>query len=166
MIPQDLFYILIVCHANTSRSIMAHALLRKMLAERDVDHIRVRSGGVAIYARDNMIPSLDARLVLREHGIHLPDNELSSIDLKRHRHLIEQADLILAMTQEQKQMLDAYPEAEGKRVFTLKEFAGEEGDIDDPAMQGEEVFRARMLEIHRCLEKSFEDLLRLSHERI
>ena len=145
---------------------MAHVLLRKMLAERDADHIRLRSGGVAIYARDNMIPSLDARLVLRECGIHLPDNELASIDLKRHRHLIAQADLILAMTQEQKQMLNAYPEAEGKRVFTLKEFAGEEGDIDDPAMQGEEAFRARMVEIKRCLEKSIDDLLRLSHGRI
>ena len=145
---------------------MAHVLLRKMLAERGADHIRLRSGGVAIYARDNMIPSLDARLVLRECGIHLLDNELASIDLKRHRHLIAQADLILAMTQEQKQMLDAYPEAEGKRVFTLKEFAGEEGDIDDPAMQGEEAFRARMVEIKRCLEKSIDDLLRLSHGRI
>lgn len=145
---------------------MAHALLRKMLAERGADHIRVRSGGVAIYARDNMIPSLDARMVLREHGIHLRENELSSNDLKRHRHLVAQADLILTMTQEQKLLLDAYPEAEGKRVFTLKEFAGEEGDIDDPAMQGEEVFRARMVEIVRCLEKSLEDLLRLSHEHI
>ena len=145
---------------------MAHVLLRKMLAERGADHIRLRSGGVAIYARDNMIPSLDARLVLRDYGIHLPDNELASIDLKRHRHLIAQADLILAMTQEQKHMLDAYPEAEGKRVFTLKEFAGEEGDIDDPAMQGEEAFRARMVEIKRCLEKSIDDLLRLSHEHI
>ncbi len=144
---------------------MAHAFLKKLLSERDIDHIRVRSGGIAIYARDNMIPSLDARLVLREYGIDLRDNDLASIDLKRHRHLIDQADLILAMTQEQKQMLDAYPEATGKPVFTLKEFAGEQGNIDDPAMQGEEVFRARMIEIRRCLEKSFENLLRLSHER-
>ncbi len=165
MIPQALFNVLIICHANTSRSIMAHAFLKKLLSERDIDHIRVRSGGIAIYARDNMIPSLDARLVLREYGIDLRDNDLASIDLKRHRHLIDQADLILAMTQEQKQMLDAYPEATGKPVFTLKEFAGEQGNIDDPAMQGEEVFRARMIEIRRCLEKSFENLLRLSHER-
>ena len=144
---------------------MAHTLLKRMLTERGVDHIRVRSGGIAIYARDNMIPSLDARMVLREYGVHLKENDWSSIDLKRHRHLIAQADLILAMTQEQKRMLDAYPEAEGKRVFTLREFAGEEGDIDDPAMQGEEVFRACLIEIKRCLEKSFDNLLRLSHER-
>jgi protein-tyrosine-phosphatase len=63
-------------------------------------------------------------------------------------------------------MLDAYPEAVGKRIFTMREFAGEEGDIDDPAMQGEEAFRARMEEIKRCLEKSFDDLLRLSYEYI
>ena len=56
-------------------------------------------------------------------------------------------------------MLDAYPEANGKPAFTLKEFAGEHGDIDDPAMQGEEAFRARMVEIKRCLERSFEDLI-------
>ena len=158
--------VLIVCHANTSRSVMAHALLDKMLTERGIDHIDIRSGGIAIYARDGMIPSLDARLILRELDIYLHESEFSSTDLKRHRHFIEEANLILTMTQEQKQMLDAYPEAVGKQVFTLKEFAGEEGDIDDPAMQGEEAFRARMEEIKRCLEKSFDDLLRFSYEHI
>jgi protein-tyrosine-phosphatase len=157
--------ILIVCHANTSRSVMAHALLDKMLTERGIDHIDIRSGGIAIYARDGMLASLDARLVLREVDIYLQESDFTSTDLKRHRHLIEQADLILTMTGEQKQMLDAYPEAAGKRIFTLKEFAGEEGDIDDPAMQGEEAFRARMDEIRRCLEKSLDDLIRLSYER-
>lgn len=157
-------HILIVCHANTSRSVIAHALLEKMLATQGVDHINVRSGGIAIYARDGMIPSLDARLVLREVDIHLREDERLSTDLKRHRHLIEEAHLILTMTDEQKRMLDAYPEAAGKLVYTLKEFAGEEGDIDDPAMQGEDVFRARMNEIQRCLEKSFDHLLKLSHD--
>jgi protein-tyrosine-phosphatase len=163
---RPVYNVLIVCHANTSRSVMAHALLEKMLAERGVNHLNVRSGGIAIYARDRMLASLDARLVLREVGIHLQSDEFVSTDLKRHRHLIEQAHLILTMTNEQKQMLDAYPEATGKRALTLREFAGEDGDIDDPAMQGEEAFRARLEEIKRCLEKSFDDLLRLSHEHI
>jgi protein-tyrosine-phosphatase len=158
--------VLIVCHANTSRSIMAHAVLDKMLTERGIDHIDIRSGGIAIYARDGMLPSLDARLVLREVDIYVKETDFSSTDLKRHRHLIEQAHLILTMTHEQKQMLDAYPEATGKRIFTLREFAGEEGDIDDPAMQGEEAFRARLTEIKRCLEKSLDELIRLSYEDI
>lgn len=163
---KSVWRILIVCHANTSRSIMAHALLGKMLAERKVEHIDIRSGGIALYARDGMLPSLDARLVLRDIDIELRENDIVSTDLKRHGHLIAQADLILTMTHEQKQMLAAHPETAGKRVFTLKEFAGEDGDIDDPAMQGEEAFRARLDEIKRCLEKSFEDLLELSHERL
>jgi protein arginine phosphatase len=145
---------------------MAHALLEKMLANRGVTHINVRSGGIAIYARDRMLASLDARLVLRDVGIHINDGEFVSTDLKRHRHLIEQAHLILAMTEEQKRMLDAYPEATGKPTYTLREFAGESGDIEDPAMQGDEVFRLRLDEIQHCLEKSFDHLLRLAHEHI
>ena len=145
---------------------MAHTLLEKMLKDRDVEHITIRSGGIAIYARDRMYASLDARLILREHGIHLEAEDFVSTDLKRHRYLIEEAHLILTMTEEQKGMLDAYSEAEGKPAYTLKEFAGEAGDIDDPAMQGEDAFRARMIEIQRCLENSFEDLLRLSYEHV
>jgi protein-tyrosine-phosphatase len=145
---------------------MAHALLEKMLADRGATHINVRSGGIAIYARDRMLASLDARLVLREVGIYIADGEFVSTDLKRHRHLIEQAHLILAMTEEQKRMLDAYPEAIGKPAYTLREFAGESGDIEDPAMQGDTIFRARLDEIKYCLEKSLDDLLRLSHEHL
>ena len=145
---------------------MAHCLLEKMLTDRSIKNITIRSGGIAIYARDRMYASLDARLILREHGIHLEGEDFVSTDLKRHRDLIENAHLILAMTEEQKGMLDAYPEAEGTPAYTLKEFAGEAGDIDDPAMQGEEAFRARMVEIQRCLESSFEDLLRLSYEYV
>src|SRR5262249_41352996 len=39
--------VLIVCHANTARSVMAHVMLERMLAERGIDDVRVRSGGVA-----------------------------------------------------------------------------------------------------------------------
>ena len=49
---------------------MAHVLLEKMLAERDArGRVLVRSGGIANHARDGMIPSLDARIVLREHDL-------------------------------------------------------------------------------------------------
>ena len=59
--------VLLVCHANTCRSVMAHVLLEKMLVERGTNgRVRVRSGGIANHARDGMIPSLDARIVLRE----------------------------------------------------------------------------------------------------
>ena len=117
--------VLIICHANTARSVMAHVLLERTLAERDAGgHIRVRSGGIATYARDGMLPSLDARIVLREEGIHLGEDGLTSTDLKRHRYLLAEADLILTMTTAQKEMLVAFDEARGRPVYTLREFAG------------------------------------------
>ena len=145
---------------------MAHVLLERTLAERDAGgHIRVRSGGIATYARDGMLPSLDARIVLREEGIHLGEDGLTSTDLKRHRHLLAEADLILTMTTAQKEMLDAFDEARGRPVYTLREFAGAPGDIDDPAMQGEDVFRTCRDEIKRCLDPTADRLLALLPRR-
>jgi protein-tyrosine-phosphatase len=154
-----------VCHANTARSVMAQVLLERLLARHGADGaIRVRSGGIANYARDGMIASLDARLALREEGIHLAEDAFASTDLKRHRHLLAEADVILTMTGRQKQMLDGFDEAHGRPVFTLREFVGEDGDIEDPATQGEDVFRACRDEIKRCLEKSVSRLLMILSE--
>jgi protein-tyrosine-phosphatase len=146
--------ILFICHANTSRSIIAAALLKRMLEERALhDHLAVESGGVASYARDGALVSMDARLVLKDEGIHIPADAVSR-DLKRNRHLIAEADLILAMTEQQLQILrDAFPEAAGKEAYTLKSFAGGGGDIEDPVGKGDEVYAACRDEIKACLEK-------------
>src|SRR5262245_42240181 len=112
-----------------------------------------------------MLPSLDARLVLREDGIHLGEDELVSTDLRRHPHLMAEADLILTMTAEQKQAIGAYEEAAGRQVFTLREFDGERGDMGGAAMKGEDVFRACRDEIKRCLEASFDRLLAVFPDR-
>ena len=152
--------VLLVCHANTCRSVMAHVLLEQMLEERNLrEHVLVRSGGIANHARDGMIPSLDARIVLREDGIHLDEDSMSSTDLRRHRELIAQAHLILTMTIQQKEMLSVYEEAQGQAIFTLKEFVGESGDIDDPFQQGEDKYRTCRNEIKRCLVKGVDRLL-------
>jgi protein-tyrosine-phosphatase len=152
--------VLLICHANTCRSVMAHALLERMLAERGRGEIRIRSAGVARYARDGMLASLDARLVLREIGIHLAEDTLTSTDLKRHLDLLEEADVVVTMTLDQKQVVvELDPGA--RPVLTLRELAGEAGDIGDPVGQGEDVYRACRDEIARCLQKGFERLLRL-----
>jgi protein-tyrosine phosphatase len=152
--------VLLVCHANTCRSVMAHVLLEQMLDERRArERVVVRSGGIANHARDGMIPSLDARIVLREDGIHLAEDTMSSTDLRRHREIIAEAHLILTMTEQQKEMLGAYAEAQGRDIFTLKEFVGESGDIHDPFEQGEDKYRYCRDEIKRCLTKGVDRLL-------
>jgi protein-tyrosine-phosphatase len=150
--------ILFVCHANTSRSIMAEALLRRMLRERSRDDVVVESGGIAPYARDGALVSMDTRLVLRDEGIHISPDAVAT-DLKTNRHLIVEADLILAMTREQIGMLRAqFAEAADKTIYTLKEFAGIGGDIADPAGQDEHVFAACRDEIKACLVRALDRL--------
>jgi protein-tyrosine-phosphatase len=151
--------ILIICHANTSRSVIAEALLKQMLRARGLDErISVRSGGIAPYARDGALVSLDARLALRDEGIELPPDSVAT-DLKNNRDLIREADLILAMTEEQLRMLHAvFPEAAGKATYTLKAFAGVSGDIDDPAGQDEAFFAACRDEIKDCLVRAIEKI--------
>jgi protein arginine phosphatase len=154
--------VLFVCHANTARSIMAHVMLERLLAGREHGRpISVRSGGIASYARDGMLPSLDARIVLREVGIRLGEDELTSIDLRRHRDLVAEAALIITMTVEQQEAIARFPEAAGRPVLTLRQLAGEDGDIGDPAGLGEETFRHCRDEIARCLAASLDRLVAL-----
>jgi protein-tyrosine-phosphatase len=92
-------------------------------------------------------------MALREDGIDIGD-EATSIDLKRHPELLEEADLIIAMTDQQRSELSAkFPGAAGRPVYTLREFAGEIGDIEDPYEKGDEVFAACRDEIKRLLPR-------------
>jgi len=141
---------------------MAHALLEKMLVDRGLERrIRVRSGGIGAYARDGMIPSLDARLVLREEGIRLEEDTILSTDLNAHGELLTGADLILTMTEDQKRVVRERLNGAGSAVYTLGEFAGDDGDIRDPVGQDEARYRATRDEIKRRLEGALERLLRL-----
>jgi protein-tyrosine phosphatase len=139
---------------------MAHVLLERMLRERQAEgQLRVRSGGVAPHARDGMIASLDARLVLRELGIHLAEDAFHSTDLRRHPELVAQADLVLTMTEAQKALVAALGMMDGRPIFTLREFAGERGDIEDPYGGDDHGYRHARDVIRRCLERSFERIL-------
>jgi len=141
---------------------MAQALLEKMLVDRGLERrIHVRSGGIGAHARDGMIPSLDARLVLREEGIRLEEDTILSTDLNAHGELLTGADLILTMTEDQKRVVRERLNGAGSAVYTLGEFAGDDGDIRDPAGQDEARYRATRDEIKRRLEGALERLLRL-----
>ena len=151
--------VLFVCHANTARSVMAQLLLDRMLAARGAgDRVRVRSAGVAPWARDGMIASLDARLALKEDGLLVAEDAVVSTALRAHPDLIAGADLIVTMTMEQKRIVGELAQG-APTVLTLRELAGETGDIGDPAGQGEDTFRACRDEIKRCLEKAIDRVL-------
>nr|MDO8063775.1 hypothetical protein [Candidatus Freyrarchaeum guaymaensis] len=154
------FRVLFVCDANTFRSPLAEFMLKRMLSDRGVDGVEVYSGGVASHARDGCMISQDVILMLREEGVTVPEAPFSR-DLKRHRELLREADLILTMTAEQKRNVLDMDDVKG-RVYTLKEYVGEEGDIVDPRELGEEYYPRCKEEIKRCLEKLADKLASLN----
>ena len=141
--------ILIVCSVNTARSPMSQGILNDFFARNNMN-INVYSGGISSIARDGMLISLDAKLVMKEIGIFLSEDSVS-IDLKKRPELIQQADLILTLTEKHKKEIYDHFKLENKVIFTLREFAGENGDIDDPSMKGPEGFRKARDEINHCI---------------
>ena len=119
----------------------------------------MRSGGIAAYARDGALVSMDARLVLRDEGIHISPERVAT-DLKsqpapgRGRRPDPGND----RRSRSKVCARDFPEADGKEVYTLKEFAGGRGDIEDPVGQDEGVYAACRDEIKGCLERLIDRL--------
>ncbi|GAH42482.1 unnamed protein product, partial [marine sediment metagenome] len=88
----------------------------------------------------------------KDIGITLSEDAVS-IDLKKRPELIKQADLILALTEKHKEDILKYNNSGDNIVLTLREFAGEKGDIEDPSMKGFEGFRKTRDEIKHCIDK-------------
>ena len=150
--------VLFICAANTARSVMAEHILRRELRKHGIDehHLRVSSAGIAPYARDGALVSLDTRLALREDGIHLGE-EATSTDLKRHPEMLAEAELVLAMTEQQaRDLLAKFPVSNPDRVHTLRSFTGSSGDIEDPFEKGDLVFAACREEIKRLIPRLIE----------
>jgi len=145
--------LLFVCTGNICRSPMAEWLLRKLLEDRPIIEVQVRSAGF-IALPGNTATHL-AMVVAKEHGV----------DLERHQaqplasSLIREADLILVMEPEhRRELLYHRPEAASK-VFLLRHFAPS-GDRDraiaDPYGRDLEAYRSCFQEIRECVEALFD----------
>ncbi|TFF97124.1 MAG: hypothetical protein EU541_08620, partial [Promethearchaeota archaeon] len=88
-------------------------------------------------------------------GITLPTNS-KSIDLKKHKELLFDTDLILTLTNKHKQQIFNLNGEISADIFTFREFAGENGDIKDPSMKGTKGFRKARDEIKECIIQGLE----------
>jgi len=147
--------ILVVCSVNTARSRILEGFLKDLFVKKNMN-VKVKSGGISSHARDGMLISMDAKLVMKEVGIILPEESLSK-DLKKYPELIEEADLIITLTDKHKEEIHDFYDINSKEIITLKEFAGEKGDIADPSMKELEGFRITRDEIYDCLMKGLQN---------
>ena len=136
--------LIFVCTGNTCRSPMAEAIYKNL---EKVSNRKVCSRGLVVLFSEPLNPK--AEIVLKKHDLELNNHiakGLKSTD-------IEENTIILAMTASQKKkIMELYPEV--KDVYTLKEYAGEIGDVVDPyggsLMEYEECY----IELGRLVKKT------------
>ena len=120
--------ILFICSGNICRSPLAEAVLRDRVARQSpAPAIRVQSAGTG--ATPGLPLAVAMEMILQEQGI---SSQHSSQRLNR--DLMDWADLLFAMTRDQKALLLTQSAHLQPKLFTLKEFVGDwqHPDINDP----------------------------------
>lgn len=144
--------IIFVCTGNTCRSPMAAAIMSKIAVDNDME-ITVESAG--IMAAEGDCASENAVLAMRERGIDISEHKAYQLREKD----VEEADIILTMTGGQKMMIS---QLAPKKIFTLGEFSGNDGDIPDPYGGDLEEYRETAEEIYDMMvdaAEKFADLI-------
>jgi len=114
--------LIFVCTGNTCRSPMAEAIYKNL---EKVSDMKVTSKGLVVLFSEPLNPK--AEIVLKKHDLELKHHVSKGLKLAD----IEDNTILLTMTAGQKRKInELYPEA--KNVYTIKEFAGEMGDVVDP----------------------------------
>ena len=139
--------ILFVCTGNTCRSPMAAAIFNKIAVEKDL-LVRIESAG--IFANEGECASANAINAVKAFGIDLSSHRTKRINAE----LLDNSDLVLTMTASHKMVLEQYL---GDKVYTLCEFAGEDGDIPDP-------YGGDLEEYKLCADKIYKVLLKVAEK--
>ena len=129
------FNMVFVCTGNTCRSPMAAAMAAQIFDEAGL-LVTVMSAGVSAWP--NQPASRHAIMVMEEDGLSLSAHKASITS----DTILNEASLVLAMTEShQAILLSDYPSAKEK-VFTLAGYVGDSIDISDPFGGSLEDYRA------------------------
>jgi protein arginine phosphatase len=134
--------ILFVCTGNTCRSPMAEAILKN----KKMNDVQVKSAG--IYAVNGCDATGHSKVVLDENKI--PNDHKSSTLTEAH---LDWATTILTMTTSHKMsIIQNFPKSVDK-IYTLKEFVGEKGNLDvmDPFGGDLDTYRTTYEELERLI---------------
>jgi protein-tyrosine phosphatase len=136
--------LIFVCTGNTCRSPMAEAIYKNLDKESDINVI---SRGLVVLFGEPINPK--AEVVLRKHDLEI-NNHISK-GLKESE--IDENTLILTMTEaHKKRIMESFPDA--KNVYTIKEYAGESGDVLDPYGGSLVEYEECYIELARLVKKT------------
>jgi protein-tyrosine phosphatase len=140
--------VLFVCTANICRSPMAEAILNALASDMGVP-VEARSAGTAALVNEPITPHAEA--ALEEVGVYAKGHRARQVDAA----MLEEADLVLAMTPEHAATLRRLSPDSADRVHTMMGYAygvpGGEG-IADPYGQSMAVYRASARRIFECVQ--------------
>jgi glycine hydroxymethyltransferase len=131
--------ILLVCTGNICRSPMAQGFLRQLLAQRGAEDITVESAGTTGW--DDSPATAEGVAALRERGIDISRHRARRLQ----RRMIENADLVLAMSSEHRDAIRRLSPNAAPRTFTLKELVHLVEEAQPRASEGPAESRLRAL---------------------
>ena len=143
--------ILLVCTGNSCRSVMAEALLRKMLKDKGIgeDKVLVKSAGVS--APEGASPTKETIEVMWNLGIDVAEHRARRLSDDE----IREADLILVMDKLHKKEVIKRVPASRDKVLLLKEYNNPKGDkdldIQDPIGRPIDVYQDVLIDIQGAL---------------
>jgi protein-tyrosine-phosphatase len=126
-------YILVVCTGNICRSPMGTALLQHALAAQPepLRSLRVLSAGVASRSGESASPH--SVTALKKVGVDLSGHVSRPIT----QELLNNALLVLVMTESQRDMIELTADPAPKRLFLFREFSDEGGNREIPDPYGQ-----------------------------
>lgn len=151
------YKVLLICTGNTCRSAMAEGIAKKIVSDKKIKNLQFSSGGTGML--DN-VPATEYAIQASAHW---------GIDISAHRSrpisksLIEESDLILAMSPEHMQVILSLDKKAAPKAYLLKgfpqPFSPTQERIDDPIGGTLEQYNQTFLELDEVMRRIFPKLV-------